>query len=112
MIIFVDFDNTICNHKEDGPSTDCISFLKLLKDYNHTIVVYSCRSNPDCVNDTVKAEADMIKFLEQYKVPYDRIERNKPFYNYIIDDRAIGCPKDENYNVDWVKLAEWFKNNK
>lgn len=106
MIYFIDFDGTVC---PNGPPTqECINFINKLKQHNHTVVMYSCRSNPDCVTDAVKATNEMIKFLNYYKIPFDHIEPNKPFFNFIIDDRALGIPLDAKYNVDWKRLEEHY----
>ena len=41
-----------------------------------------------------------------YNIPYDRVERNKPLFNYYIDDRNVGTPLTEDDSVDWAKIKE------
>lgn len=102
MIYFIDFDGTIC--AGGPPSPACIRTLKRLKECHHTIVIYSCRSNPNAVDDAVGATNEMKDYLNLYQVPYDRIEPNKPFFNFIIDDRALGAPLNKNGDIDWEAI--------
>ena len=104
MIYFVDFDGTICPNDGGPPQIECVRTLKRLRECNHTIVIYSCRSNPDCVNDSVGSTHDMVNYLNDYGIPFDRVEFNKPFFNFYIDDRAIGVPLTNDHSVDWVKI--------
>jgi len=106
MIYFIDFDGTICPGNGNPPSPHCLRVLNSLKERNNQIVIYSCRSNPECVEDYEIATKDMIKYLNEYKVPYDSIRYGKPFFNYYIDDRNIGVPLDKDYNVDWEKIEK------
>lgn len=109
MRYFIDFDGTICPNNDGPPQKECIEVIKRLKECNHEIVIYSCRSNPDCVQDSNQSTNDMIAYLNAYGVPFDRIERNKPLFNTIIDDRAIGVPLTDDYSVDWAKIKLLIK---
>jgi hypothetical protein len=104
MIYFVDFDGTICPNSGSPPQKECIEVLTRLKECNNQIVIYSCRSNEDCVADAIGATNDMIAYLEMYKVPYDRVEWGKPFFNFYIDDRNIGVPLTKDHSVDWARI--------
>jgi hydroxymethylpyrimidine pyrophosphatase-like HAD family hydrolase len=102
MIYFIDFDGTIC---PGGPPTAaCVRTIKKLKEHNHTVVIYSCRSNPNCVEDAAFETAEMVNFLKTYGIPFDRIEPNKPLFNFIIDDRALGVPLTPQHDVDWERI--------
>lgn len=101
MIYFIDFDGTICPYDDSPPSPACIRVLNRLRECNHRIIIYSCRSNPECVEDYVASTEDMKRYLDKYKIPYDGIQYNKPYFNFCIDDRNIGVPLDSQYNVDW-----------
>jgi hypothetical protein len=105
MIYFIDFDGTICPNS-GYPSAACRRVIRRLKECNHTVVIYSCRSNPNCVDDAVGATQEMEDFLKLHEIPYDRIEHGKPFFNYIIDDRCVGTPLDSNYDVDWEQIEK------
>ena len=93
MIIFVDFDGTL--HREHHSKFDLWTepnervVERVRKHYNDgdEIVMYSCRSNPHICDK--KDEDLMINWLNKHEVPFHRIERNKPYFDYIIDDRAI-----------------------
>ena len=106
MIYFIDFDGTICPNTGNPPSAHCLKVLKRLVECNNEIVIYSCRSNPDCVNDAKQSTHDMVQYLNQYKVPYHRVQWGKPFFNYYIDDRNIGVPKDASDSVDWEQIEK------
>ena len=101
MIYFIDFDGTICPNSGSPPSIACLRVMNRLWECNHEIIIYSCRSNPECVDDYVAATAEMKEYLDTYNVPYDSIRYGKPLFNYYIDDRNIGVPLDKDYNVDW-----------
>jgi hypothetical protein len=102
MIFFIDFDGTVC--PDGDPQPECREVLKKLKEDNHTIVMYSCRSNPSCVFDHEQATKEMIEYLKKHDIPFDGIEPNKPFFNFIIDDRALGIPLTKAGDVDWAKI--------
>jgi hypothetical protein len=105
MVFFIDFDGTICPNTGGPPHADCIDSLKKLKECNHQIFIYSCRSNPSLVDKN--SEIEMIKYLDLYEVPYDGIIPKKPLFNYIIDDRAIGVPLNpDTYDVNWTAIKE------
>ena len=106
MIYFIDFDGTICPNSGSPPQKECREVLKKLKEYNHTIVIYSCRSNPDCVDDHISATHEMEEYLRLYDIPFDKIEKNKPFFNFYIDDRNIGVPLTSDHSVDWSKIKK------
>lgn len=95
MIIFVDFDKTLTiEHMttiiNTTPNFNLISRINEMYDAGNTIVIYSCRSNPEICDK--KQEEKMIEWLSLYKVKYTRIEKNKPYYDIIIDDKAISPP--------------------
>ena len=50
----------------------------------------------------------MIEYLDKFEVPYNKVIPNKPFYDIIIDDRALGVPL-KNGQVDWKALSKLIK---
>lgn len=109
-VIFVDFDETIFQGDYNNPpSEDCLFVLNQLKKQGHEIDIYSFRTNSKEHSNWVTATQDMIEYLDKYKVPYNRIVSNKPYYDYIIDDRAIGVPLDEFNQVNWSVIRKLLK---
>ena len=111
MIYFIDFDNTICPNGDEGipPTNECRAFITRLLKENHSVVIYSCRSNPACVNDSHAATDAMRLYLAKHHVAYTRIEMNKPYFNYYIDDRNMGTPLDKRGNVDWAEITKLYE---
>lgn len=97
MIIFVDFDGTLHNqhhHKFDlwtKPNEKVAELVKKHYIAGDEIVIYSCRSNPHICDQ--KDEDLMVKWLQRNEIPFHRIERDKPYFDVIIDDRAINPEK-------------------
>ena len=106
MIYFIDFDGTICPNDGDPPSAACRRVMRRLRECNNKIVIYSCRSNPACVDDHVRSTEEMVAYLEHWDIPYDLVEYGKPYFNFYIDDRNIGTPLDKNDNVDWDRIEK------
>lgn len=102
-IIYIDFDNTICpfGDETNPPSKDCIRLIQEWYNAGHQIVIYSCRANPYVSN---LGTFDMIKYLLRYNIPYHEIAKDKPYFNVIIDDRALGVPMNGK-NVDWSRIS-------
>ncbi len=113
MIYYIDFDGTICpNDISQPPPPACIELLRELRRRNHTIVIYSCRSNNKVVEDAAAATQEMQEYLKDYGVIYDSIQSGKPLFNYIIDDRAVGIPKTPEHIVDWEEVAKIIRREK
>lgn len=97
MIIFVDFDGTLYegHHSEfdlwTKPNGRVANIIRELYKEGNEIVMYSCRSNPEICD--IKDEAEMIMWLKKNDIPYHRIEPDKPYFDYLIDDRALN-PRD------------------
>lgn len=104
MIYFVDFDSTIC--PDGDPQPECRETLQWLKKCNHTIYIYSCRSNAACVPDPERSTEEIRQFMKKHDLPYDDFVYGKPFFNHLIDDRAIGAPLTDKGVIDWKKVKE------
>lgn len=91
MKIYVDFDKTLTKtHLTDlntAPNQELIDLLITLNLYGHEIIIFSCRSNIQICDK--EDEHLMILWLRKHQVPYSRIEKNKPYYDLLIDDRSI-----------------------
>ena len=107
MIYAIDFDGTICpNDDQRPPQKECLEVLRRLKECNHTILIYSCRSNPETVDDPIRSTREMVEYLQLHRIPFDGILTTKPFFNYVIDDRSIGVPMTSDDVVDWAALKK------
>lgn len=105
-VVFVDFDETIFTGDYDSPPTeDCLFVLNKLRSNGDEINIYSFRTNAKEHDEWVESTIEMIKYLDTFKVPYDHVVSNKPYYDLIIDDRAIGVPLKNNC-VDWNILRK------
>jgi hypothetical protein len=45
-----------------------------------SIVMFSCRSNPECVNDMQASTREMVEYMNHWKLPFDEVQLNKPLY--------------------------------
>jgi hypothetical protein len=98
MIIAVDFDGTL--HDGDWPSIGApkdhaVEVMKRLSWDGHYLIIWTCREG--------KAQSDMLDWLGEWRIPFDRINENVPGiekqYGYdarkvnadvYIDDRNLG----------------------
>jgi hypothetical protein len=86
-----------------SPCQDCVYVLNKLKKDGHEIHIFSFRTNSKEHEDWISATQSMIDYLNKFKIPYDKIVAEKPYYDIIIDDRALGIPIKNNM-VDWTSL--------
>lgn len=98
--ICFDLDNTLLttpeilnNYQTVLPIEKNIRFLKYLKKFGHTIIIYTARTMNVQSNNQGKLLADIGKItfetLEKFKIPYDEIYFGKPYADYYIDDKSI-----------------------
>lgn len=100
--ICFDLDNTLVSYPEIQndytsvkPLQKNIDYLKYLKKFGHTIIIYTARkmkssgSNIGLVNKNVgKITFDT---LEKFDIPYDEIYFGKPYADFYIDDLAFNA---------------------
>ena len=97
-----DLDNTLVTFpKINGdyntvePIIKNINYLKYLKSFGHTIIIYTARRMKTHKGNTGKLMADIGKItfntLEKFKIPYDEIYFGKPEADIYIDDLALNC---------------------
>ena len=100
-----DFDNTLVTYpevKDDyttvKPIEKNIKFLKYLKQFGNTIIIYTARRMKTHNGNVGKINADIgrITFdtLEKFNIPYDEIYFGKPYADIYIDDLALNCFDD------------------
>jgi len=103
--ICFDFDNTLITFpKKDKDYTTVepiqknIDFLKYLKSFGHTIIIYTARKMNSSNGNIGKVLCDVGKItfetLEEFDIPFDEIYFGKPYAHYYIDDLAVNCFDD------------------
>ena len=103
-IICFDYDGTITESEAYmGPATfgkvrmkpKVIKLIKLAKRQGHKIIIHTSRLSSECMEMTVKQ-------LNDAGVPFDGIHFDKPFYDYVIDDRMVSISELE----EWLKYEQ------
>jgi capsule biosynthesis phosphatase len=103
--ICFDLDNTLVTYpKVNGdyttvePITKNINYLKYLKGFGNTIIIYTARRMRTHNGNVGKINADIGKItfdtLDKFNVPYDEIYFGKPYADVYIDDLALNCFDD------------------
>lgn len=124
MRLCFDLDNTLVSFpkiKDDytsvEPINNNISFLKYLKNFGHTIIIYTARRMKTHNGDVGKIMKDIgrITFdtLEKFDIPYDEIYFGKPQADVYIDDLGLSCfdnlEKELGFYQDTVMPREFNK---
>ena len=97
-----DLDNTLVTYpkiKDDyssvEPINENISFLRYLKNFGHTIIIYTARRMKTHSGNTGKIMKDIGKItfdtLDKFNIPYDEIYFGKPQADIYIDDLGLSC---------------------
>ena len=100
-----DLDNTLVtfptipnDYTSVQPITKTINILKYLKNFGHTIIIYTARRMKTHKGNIGKINADIGKItfetLEKFDIPYDEIIFGKPCADFYIDDLAVNCFDD------------------
>ena len=111
MIIAVDLDGVLCkdmhaNFREAKPIQEAVDVVNRLYDEGHTIMIWSARGRKE--NDD-KAIDDTIKQLAEWGVKYHEINRNKPFYDLAIDDKAFQSMLSFKKAYEKMRGEQWEK---
>ena len=124
--ICFDLDNTLVSFpKKAGdytsvePITENIEFLRYLKSFNHTIIIYTARRMKTHYGNTGKLLADIGKItfdtLDKFNIPYDEIYFGKPQADFYIDDLAVNCfdnlEKNLGFYQDTIKPRDFNEIN-
>lgn len=103
--ICFDLDNTLVtfpNIRNDytsvKPIKKNIDFLKYLKRFGNTIIIYTARRMKTHNGNIGKINSDIGKItfetLDKFNIPYDEIYFGKPYADFYIDDLALNCFDD------------------
>lgn len=127
MRICFDLDNTLVTFpKINGdytsvePIKNNINYLRYLKSFNHTIIIYTARRMKSHNGNVGKLMADIGKItfdtLEKFSIPYDEIYFGKPYADVYIDDLGLNCFDDMQkylgFYMDTIKPREFNKLNR
>ena len=100
-----DLDNTLVSFpkiKDDYTSVEPleknINFLKYLKNFNHTIIIYTARRMKTHSGNIGKIISDVgritLDTLDKFDIPYDELYFGKPHADVYIDDLGLNCFDD------------------
>jgi capsule biosynthesis phosphatase len=100
--ICFDLDNTLVTYPKIlgdyasvEPIQKNIDYLKYLKKFGHTIIIYTARRMKTHNGNIGKINADIGKItfdtLDKFDIPYDEIYFGKPYADIYIDDLAVNC---------------------
>lgn len=117
-----DLDNTLVttpivakDYTTVRPIQKNIDFLKYLRKFGHTIIIYTARRMKTYGGNTGAVVANIGKItletLEQFDIPYDEIYFGKPFADVYIDDAALNAydnlEKGTGYYMDTIDPREF-----
>lgn len=103
--ICFDLDNTLVtfptirdDYTSVKPIEKNIKFLKYLKEFSNTIIIYTARRMKTHNGNIGKINSDIGKItfetLDKFNIPYDEIYFGKPYADFYIDDLALNCFDD------------------
>jgi capsule biosynthesis phosphatase len=103
--ICFDLDNTLVSfptitndYTSVKPIEKNINFLKYLKGFGNTIIIYTARRMKTHNGNIGKINSDIGKItfetLDKFNIPYDEIYFGKPYADFYIDDLALNCFDD------------------
>lgn len=103
--ICFDLDNTLVTYPKVAkdyttvePIQKNIDFLKYLRNFGHTIIIYTARRMKTHEGNAGSAMADVGKItfdtLAKFDIPYDEIYFGKPYAHVYIDDMALNAFDD------------------
>tara|TARA_Y100000310_G_scaffold267782_1_gene279990 strand:- start:19271 stop:19630 length:360 start_codon:yes stop_codon:yes gene_type:complete len=107
-IVCVDLDGTICEEVKKKSKKfeyakrkiipEAIEVLRWIRYKKFKIFIFTSRYKTD-----LKVTKN---WLKKYKVPYDKLILKKLKYDYLIDDKCIGCLRG---GIDWKKIKQTLK---
>lgn len=103
--ICFDLDNTLVtfpmikgDYTSVKPIEKNINFLRYLKNFGNTIIIYTARRMKTHNGNMGKINVDIGKItfetLDKFDIPYDEIYFGKPYADFYIDDLAVNCFDD------------------
>lgn len=114
-VIGVDFDNTVAyNTKYPGVGDEvkyALASLALLQKTGNKIIIWTVRSGPGLENAKKWfKENGFTPDGFNYLKGQDKYSTSpKLNYDYVIDDKAVGCPTLDDGSVDWLNVMKFLK---
>jgi len=97
MIIRVDVDGTLCyssateennwDYRASVPIPRAVERVNRLYDRGHTIIIWTSRGT--CTGKLEEALQITAEQMKEWGVKYHKIEVGKPYYDLLIDDKAL-----------------------
>jgi len=115
MIIAVDFDGTIVEHKYPligAPVPNAITVLRAFNQLNDKVILWTMRSGKELDDAVDYLDSKGIKLWGVNENPDQKSWTDSPkqYAQIYIDDAALGCPlikkEGERPFVDWVKIGK------
>lgn len=126
MRICFDLDNTLVtfpkianDYTSVEPITKNIEYLRYLKSFGHTIIIYTARRMKTYHGNVGKLMANIGKItfetLDKFNIPYDEIYFGKPQADIYIDDLGLNCyddlEKELGFYIDTIKPRDFNQIN-
>ena len=126
MRICFDLDNTLVtfpkvigDYNTVEPVIKNIEYLRYLKSFGHTIIIYTARRMKTHKGNIGKLMGDIGKItfntLEKFSIPYDEIYFGKPQADVYIDDLALNCfdnmEKELGFYMETIKPRDFNQLN-
>ena len=126
MRICFDLDNTLVtfpkitgDYNTVEPIIKNIEYMKYLKSFGHTIIIYTARRMKSHDGNIGKVMTDIGKItfdtLEKFSIPFDEIYFGKPQADVYIDDLGINCfdnlEKELGFYMDVIKPRDFNEIN-
>lgn len=92
MTYFVDIDNTICQtegtaYADAQPWPEHIAVVNRLFEAGHTVVMWTARGSLNGVTLSLRQLTE--RQLDKWGVKYHELRLDKPFFDVLVDDRAL-----------------------
>jgi capsule biosynthesis phosphatase len=109
----VSFPRIAGDYSSVEPIEHAISYVRLLKDHGHTIIIHTARrmkTHHANVGAVIKDIARVtLDTLDKYNIPYDELYFGKPEADFYVDDRAINFASPWDREMGFYSLSSFTK---
>lgn len=96
MVICLDFDGVIIPYKPwsgvevfPEPLEGIMESTKKLKQYGHTIIIFTCRKEVEYIHQFLKKYDILYDFINYYPEQHPETNQHKPIADVYIDDKGL-----------------------